>query len=353
MAVYNGERFLGEAVESILGQSFGDFEFIIIDDGSTDGSTALLGAFAERDARIGVYRQENKGLVESLNRGCALARGTYLARMDADDIAVEDRLKWQLYFLETHPEVGLLSGAAEFIDAAGNPVYVAANPCSDREIQRALPDGNVIWHPAVMMRKDVFVAAGAYRHLKDAEDYDLWLRMAELTRTANLPQVILRYRLHAGQVSVRKSREQALGTGMARVAAAYRRSGKPDPFDPAREITPALLTALGVSAAEQQTTMARGYLSCVRNMCRAGEYAMALETLNLLHSSQFKQADRWVLADSFLWESKVFFRQNKILDCIVSAARAVIMRPVIMGRPLKAILGRLRALREVDADAES
>lgn len=345
MAVFNGERFLGEAVDSVLGQSFQDFEFIIIDDGSTDGTSAMLEAYGRHDDRIHVYRQENRGLVDSLNRGCALAQGLYLARMDCDDIAATDRFERQVQFLEAHPEVGLLSGAVEFIDATCKPLCIASNPCNDADIQRALPDGNVFWHPAAIMRKSVFQAVGGYRQIKDAEDYDLWLRMAEHTRTANLPEVLLHYRVHAGQVSIRKCEQQALGTMMAKVASEFRRAGKLDPFDATLEITPRLLEALGVKASEMQTTMARGYLSCARNLYRVGEYAVALEILKVLHSPELQSAERWVLADSFLWESLVCRRQKQILNSLVCAGRAITIRPELLGRPLKSAVGRLRARR--------
>ena len=105
MSVYNGERFLREAVGSILDQSFRKFEFIVINDGSTDFTGAMLDSYQEQDLRMHVYHQENRGLVESLNRGCALAQGKYIARMDADDISVINRLMWQVEFMEKHPEV--------------------------------------------------------------------------------------------------------------------------------------------------------------------------------------------------------------------------------------------------------
>src|SRR4030042_1971241 len=102
MSVYNGEKYLKEAVESILNQTFRDFEFIIINDGSTDGTGAILASYQQKDARIRIYNQENQGLIASLNRGCQLARGEYIARMDADDISLPQRLQRQLDYMEAH-----------------------------------------------------------------------------------------------------------------------------------------------------------------------------------------------------------------------------------------------------------
>ena len=110
MSVYDGERFLREAIDSILTQTFHDFEFIIVNDGSTDGSAAILDSYAKSDARLRVYDQANRGQCASDNRGCKLARGKYIARMDADDVSTPDRLEKQIAFLENHPKVGLLGG---------------------------------------------------------------------------------------------------------------------------------------------------------------------------------------------------------------------------------------------------
>src|SRR6266849_5646808 len=108
MAVYNSAAVVGEAIESVLDQTFGDFEFIIIDDGSTDSSGEILREYARRDGRINLYAQGNSGLIASLNRGCRLAKGRYIARMDADDISLPTRLEKQFRYLEAHPEVGVL-----------------------------------------------------------------------------------------------------------------------------------------------------------------------------------------------------------------------------------------------------
>src|SRR5262245_27130869 len=153
MSVLNGEPFLREAVESILGQTFGDFEFIVIDDGSTDASADILDSYQRNDARVRVYHQENKGLVESLNRGCGLARGKYIARMDADDIATKERLMWQVEFVEKHPEVGVVGGAIEVINASGKSSVTHRYPLKNSDIYQALLRGDCpLVHPTVVMR---------------------------------------------------------------------------------------------------------------------------------------------------------------------------------------------------------
>jgi len=220
MSVYNGETFLREAVESILNQTFREFEFIIVNDGSTDGSVAMLDSYQINDKRLKVYHQENKGLIESLNRGCVLARGKYIARMDADDIALRDRLTRQIDFMETHLEVGVVGSAIETINTLGDTVSREYYPVTDQEIKLFLRRGTCsLVHPTVLIRKNVFDASGGYRKVVvDAEDFDLWLRIADFGKFANIKMPLLKYRRHLGQVSVRKFRQQVLSNIAASVS---------------------------------------------------------------------------------------------------------------------------------------
>jgi hypothetical protein len=339
MSVFNGERFLPQAVESMLNQTFKDFEFIIIDDGSGDGSAAILDSYQTRDPRIRVYHQKNKGLISSLNFGCELACGKYIARMDADDIAIPDRLLLQVEFMESHPEVSVVGGAVQFINADGKALITARYPTRNRDIQRELLDGSVLWHPTVLFLKTTFVSIGGYRNIADAEDYDLWLRIADHFQLANLSTVVLKYRIHSGQGSVMRCRKQALATLAARNAAILRRSGNPDPLDSIREITPALLAGMGISEVDLQTAMARGYLASIRNMCRSGEYSLALNMLEILHSAEYEQSECWVIADSHLWAARAYWGKGRFVRSLFSAGHALVIRPIIVGRPLRALLG--------------
>jgi glycosyltransferase involved in cell wall biosynthesis len=338
MSVFNGERFLCEAIESILDQSLIDLEFIIIDDGSTDNSASILASYRRKDARVHVYHQENRGLSDSLNRGCGLARGKYVARMDADDIAFRNRLALQIEFMEAHPEVAVVGGAVEFVDATGKVLTIARYPCENREIQSALLDASVLWHPTVLLRKEVFAVVGGYR--KIAEDYDLWLRIAEHFQLANLDAVVLKYRLHPYQISVRKVRQQALGAAAVQAAAWSRRNGNPDPLEAVEEVTSAMLGQLGVSESTLQTTLGRGYLSCIRNMVAAGEYSLAFDALEEVRSSEFPHADNWVVADFRSLAARLYWHQKRFARSILSAGHAVITRPIMLGRPLKPFLRR-------------
>lgn len=216
MAVYNGETWLREAVESILSQTFEDFEFLIIDDGSTDRTFEILNFFRDRDFRIRLVRNEsNLGLITSLNRGLELAKGTYIARMDADDISLPNRLETQVEYMEQHPEVGVCSAWLETFGKKRGEIW--KSPLRDEEIKARLFCNSCIWHPAAIMRKEVFEQHGlcynpAYPR---SEDYKLWTEMAHFSKLANIPKVLVRYRLHENQETRRPNSSRKIRKEMA------------------------------------------------------------------------------------------------------------------------------------------
>jgi glycosyltransferase involved in cell wall biosynthesis len=227
LPVRDGERHLREAVESILAQTFDDLEVVALDDGSGDGTPAILADLASRDARVRVERRARKGLTTALNDAARVAVGSYLARMDADDVAAPDRLERQVVFLDENPKVAVVGGAYEVIDDDGRVTRAVRFPTGDDAIRRTMRRRNCILHSTVMMRADAFSEAGGYR-LDQAEDYDLWLRIGRRSRLANLPDVVLRYRRHAEQYSVEQIELQTLGALIARRAAEIRRRGGDD-----------------------------------------------------------------------------------------------------------------------------
>jgi glycosyltransferase involved in cell wall biosynthesis len=237
MPVYNAGRFLAPAIESVLAQTLADFELIAINDGSTDGSCAVLQEFAARDARIRVVAQDNQGIVASLNRALALARAPLIARMDADDIARPDRFAKQVAFLQRYPEIAAVSGAMDVIDENGAYLRTDTFPTLPEAVARELDHRSCVCHPAAMVRTAVMRAVGGYRRIVQyAEDYDLWLRVAEVGGIANLPDVLLSYRLHTTTISVRNCFAQELAVLAGRGAARLRRSGKADPLDSAGDV---------------------------------------------------------------------------------------------------------------------
>lgn len=345
MVVRNVDRFLAEAIDSILCQSLYDFEFIIVDFGSTDNTKAIIEEYAIKDCRIKFHVIPPCGLSEARNAASFLAKGRYIAVMDADDISVKDRLKWQVEYLETHPDVAIVGGFSELIDSAGRSLHIVQDqPIEDAEIQSTLlhgtpgrPPGRAIHQPTVVMRRDAFCNVGGYRAaFAPAEDYDLFLRMAEYFKLANLENVVVKYRLHPYQVSLRKRQQQTFGSLAAQATALLRRGGQPDPLSSVPEITSAVLAGLGVGEEAQQACLARDYLGWVRNMCRISEYSVALRVADeMLRSCDWKYAEKWVIADLQLTIARLYWRNQEFTRSFIAAMRAFITRPIILGRPLK------------------
>lgn len=233
MSVHNDELFLNEAIASILGQTFGDFELLIVNDGSTDSSGAIIDAYARQDSRIRAIHQPNRGLIASLNRLIEEARAPLIARMDGDDVSLPERFARQVAFLDAHPGHGVVGTNTHDLDTAGRVLVCDDfHPLDHDAIVAALEHGSPICHPSVMMRRAVVRAAGGYRPAyRHCEDYDLWLRLASQTRLANLPDRLIYYRRSPGQVSNRHSVAQQTGAAIARAAARERAAGRVDPTD--------------------------------------------------------------------------------------------------------------------------
>lgn len=210
MAVYNGGKYLQLAINSILHQSFTDFEFIIINDGSTDITLDVLTEFAQTDKRIHVVSRENKGLVASLNEAIALAKAPLIARMDADDIAHPKRLEKQFEFMQKHSGVVCVGSYYEVIDEEGLGLTVAKAPTDNEHIQDALMRGHtVICHPTAMYRKNLVNAVGGYEQkFYLVEDLDLWLKLGEQGGLANIPEPLLSYRTNSDSVSTQNGEIQ-------------------------------------------------------------------------------------------------------------------------------------------------
>jgi glycosyltransferase involved in cell wall biosynthesis len=200
LPAYNSERFLREALDSVLAQSFRDFELIVIDDCSRDGTWNIIQEYAARDPRdVPLRNERNLNLARSLNRGIAAARGRYIVRMDHDDISVPHRLEAQIAFLEAHPEVGIVGSTMEIMDEAGRRTGMRRYNLTDDAIRRKIFIYSPFCHPATAMRKDVLDEVGPYDHaFNPAEDYELYFRIGMRSRFANLEEPLLRYRVVAG-----------------------------------------------------------------------------------------------------------------------------------------------------------
>ncbi len=199
MPVYNAERYLRQAVESILAQTWREFELIAVDDGSSDRSKEILETYAARDSRVRVISRPNTGIVGALNDGLAVATGEFIGRMDADDIALPDRFAQQIAYLKQHPECVGLGMAVKVIDSSGNVVDEHAPATSHEAIEAGLLKGNggALYHPTAMFRASALRAVDGYdADYCKAEDLDLYLRLSRTGRLANLSTIGLKYRHH-------------------------------------------------------------------------------------------------------------------------------------------------------------
>lgn len=208
MSVYNGERYLREAVDSILNQTFTDFEFVIVDDASTDSTPDILENHDDpRIVRLSL--DKNQGIAGALNEGLRLSRGGYVARQDADDISLPDRLARQTAYLDARPEVGVLGCSSTTIDENGKPIRVSKKPLTNEEIQAAMPNAISLIHGSVMYRRSCIEQVGHYRpFFRRAQDRDLWLRMARLCEFHNLPEPLYQWRFIPSSYTVGKVIQQ-------------------------------------------------------------------------------------------------------------------------------------------------
>ena len=202
MPVYNGDRFLREAIESILNQTFEEFEFLIINDGSIDNTREIILSYDDPRIRL-VDNNCNLGLIRSLNKGLELAEGQFIARQDADDISEPERLAQQVAFLETHPEVALVGTWYKEIDSQGKLIGECKLPCDCTQIRWELLFYCTFAHPSVMLQKSTIIKQiGFYsKAALHTEDYELWCRIARCFPVANLDKHLVRYRIHANSVT--------------------------------------------------------------------------------------------------------------------------------------------------------
>jgi len=251
--VWNCDRYLRQAIESILRQDYQEFELIVIDDGSDDGSAEVAKSFAH-DERVKIITQKNSGVVAARNAGLRLARAEFVAFLDADDIAMPSRLSKQLAFLRDHPDVAVVgSHITHFNDAEGELRTIKVN-LTAKEVISGLETRNTLAQPSVMLRKSMAMAVGGYREAfkYGAEDYDLWLRLAEAHPLDNLDEVLTLYRIHPESLSHRRKYEQEFGALVAVCAHRRRMASLPDPVgESPTPLMPSDLARLNLSDQEE------------------------------------------------------------------------------------------------------
>ena len=220
LPVYNGAAFLPLAIESILKQDDPDFEFLLIDDCSTDDSAKIIRHYAASDERIrAIFHRENAGLAATLNEGLTEARSGLIVRMDQDDLALPKRIGAQIGFMRQRPEIAVAGSFVYHMGRRPADDHLMRLPAGHEEIVRTLARENCIYHPSVIMRREPILSLGGYRaEFRNSEDYDLWLRVAKVYRLANLPEPLLRYRFSVTGMTLGRKWQQALYTRMAMIA---------------------------------------------------------------------------------------------------------------------------------------
>ncbi|MDR1561810.1 MAG: glycosyltransferase [Dysgonamonadaceae bacterium] len=222
MTVCNGERYLRQAVDSILSQTFGEFEFVIINDGSIDATGEILDGYTDNRIRR-VDNDGNRKLIYSLNRGLSLCRGKYVARMDADDIALPERLDEQFRFMESHPDTGICgSYVNSFYEETGKTKRLVF-PVDDRGIRAFAFFQSPFIHPSVILRREVITGHNlSYPNCYRAEDYAFWTNMLRYTKGANIPRVLLNYRKHsASESTLGETQEAEMNGTIGKIEADY------------------------------------------------------------------------------------------------------------------------------------
>ena len=228
MSVYNGEKYLPIAIDSILNQTFTRFEFIILNDGSNDETQNILDSYTHDNLRV--ITRQNHGLPLSLNYAIELAKGDYIVRMDADDIALPNRIKLQLEYMRSHPDIDILGGQARIIDENGGEIGVIRKPITEEEIVRYINYACPIIHPTYMVKANVYRVLNGYRNFVAVEDYDFLLRAHNAGyKLGNVSDDVILYRHCSTGISATYAKNQMAGTRLCQKLYLARLSGNPEP----------------------------------------------------------------------------------------------------------------------------
>jgi glycosyltransferase involved in cell wall biosynthesis len=220
LPVYNAGLPLRSAIESILCQEYNEFEFLIIDDTSTDGSVEIIREYERQDSRIrAIFHSSNQGLATTLNEGLHIAGGSLVARMDQDDESLPNRLKVQCQFMTDHPEAVVAGSYVFHMGITRGKDRLVKLPTGPSQITEMLKNENCLYHPSVIIRRQEILHIGGYRReFKNAEDYDLWLRVSNRYQIANIPIPLIRYRFSVNGMTLSRKWEQLYYVILAQVA---------------------------------------------------------------------------------------------------------------------------------------
>ena len=288
---YNARKYVMNAIQSVCQQSFEDIEIVVIDDGSADGTRDLLQQLAVLDSRVQIRSRSNTGYTRALIEGLSLCKAPLIARMDADDESFPQRLEKQFAYLSAHPECVVVGSQALLIDDEGRPLYSSRRPLDHEAIDQAHLEGRtgILFHSGTMFRRAAYDRVGGYRTgYEPAEDFDLWLRLAEVGSIANLPDTLLKYRVHHNSVCFKRRTEQ--------IAAV--RAGLADAF--ARRKIHRQIPSIDVPDGDGWKQM-QGW---VRASLRAGHLATARHYASRCLQSHPARVRSWIyFAAAYLWSA--------------------------------------------------
>ena len=231
MPVYNCAKYVREAIESILNQTYKDFEFLIINDGSTDETSEILNEYAKKDSRIKIIYQPNSGIVVALNKGLNEAKGEWIFRMDGDDISLSYRFETQIEIIKKNPALVLLGGWYQQINAENIPLEISKCPTAHEDLVRNLETRRSFFpHSSACFKRDIVLGIGGYRErFRHSEDIDLWLRLAEIGKLSCIDNLVLQLRKHEENISNSVIHLQQLRGVTARICYFCRKIGLSDP----------------------------------------------------------------------------------------------------------------------------
>ncbi len=223
MPVYNGDKYIRKTIESVLSQTFFDFEFIVIDDGSTDNTYDILKSF--NDNRIKILNQNHGGIVKALNLGIKESQGEYVIRIDADDICAFNRFETLVKYMDENVDVSICGSWARTIDENNNIIgELKYPPINHKDIKKYAILHNPFIHPSVILRKKTLNISGPYKNFKHNEDYELWTRILKIGKGHNLSEFLIDYRIHQNQVTRKSNIKMRLIGVWVRVLAVLRLS---------------------------------------------------------------------------------------------------------------------------------
>jgi GT2 family glycosyltransferase len=281
MPAYNSDRYVQEALHSLTSQTYEAIEVIVVYGGSSDGTQNIVERAAAADSRVRLERQVHTGIVDARNLGAGLARGQYLAWLDADDVAVPHRIERQVQFMDMHPNVAALGGSMLVADQKLRPILPVRYPTQPAQISATLPDANALAASTAMIRASAYKTVGGCRSAfrQGAEDYDPWLRLSESFQLANLPDFLSFYRIHPNQVSGIGVERFVLPTVAAQLSFRTRRELLSDPYGELERFTYAHFVQTGASRQTVDTLLLQATAGQAMFLALVGQASDALRLL--------------------------------------------------------------------------